>query len=61
MLRSLAVVEKDMDEVRKDMRLLDKLVYKANIENAFNNESAEAVKKAIGFKEGFYNKHGKGR
>ncbi|WP_264740523.1 DIP1984 family protein [Cytobacillus firmus] len=45
MPRSLAMVEKEMDEVRKDMRLLDKLVYKANIENdiTFNNESLPIV------------------
>lgn len=43
--RTLADVEKEMDEVRKDFRLLDKLMYKANIENeiVFNNETLTIV------------------
>lgn len=38
--RTLVTVEQEIDEIRKDFRLLDRLMYKANIENeiAFNNE-----------------------
>ncbi|MBU8878040.1 DIP1984 family protein [Bacillus sp. FJAT-29790] len=48
--RNLIEVEKDIEEVRKDFRLLDRLMYKANIENEiiFNNESL-AIVEAIEF------------
>jgi hypothetical protein len=44
-VRSLLHVEQDMEDVRKDFRLLDKLMYKANVENdiVFNNESFTIV------------------
>ncbi|RSD28662.1 hypothetical protein [Mesobacillus subterraneus] len=43
--RTLADVEREMDEVRKDFRLLDKLVYRANIDHEvpFNNETLTIV------------------
>lgn len=43
--RTLAEVEKEIEEVRKDFRLLDKLVYRANIDNeiVFNNETLTIV------------------
>jgi hypothetical protein len=43
--RTLAEVEQEIKEVRKDFRLLDKLVYRANIDNeiVFNNESLTIV------------------
>lgn len=39
-VRTLTDVELDLEEVRKDFRLLDKLMYQANIENeiAFNDQ-----------------------
>lgn len=44
-VRSLVNVEQDIEEVRKDFRLLDKLMYQANIENelVFNDESLTIV------------------
>lgn len=44
-VRSLLNVEQDLDEVRKDFRILDKLMYQANIENeiAFNEEALTIV------------------
>ncbi|MDQ0232636.1 hypothetical protein [Metabacillus malikii] len=44
-IRRLTEVEVDLEEVRKDFRLLDKLMYKANIENeiVFNDESFTIV------------------
>lgn len=43
--RTLKDVEKDIKVIRKDFRLLDKLMYKANIENEiiFNNETLSIV------------------
>lgn len=43
--RTLQDVEKDLEEIRKDFRLLDKLMYQANIENeiVFNNEALSIV------------------
>ena len=43
--RTLADVEHEMDEVRKDFRFLDKLVYRANIDNEiqFNNSKLTIV------------------
>ena len=43
--RTLKDVEQDIERIRKDFRLLDKLMYKANIENEimFNNESLAIV------------------
>lgn len=43
--RTLKDVEKDIKVIRKDFRLLDKLMYKANIENEiiFNNEALSIV------------------
>lgn len=44
-VRTLAHVEQDIDEIRKDFRILDKLMYQANVENeiVFNNESFTIV------------------
>jgi hypothetical protein len=44
-VRTLLNVEQDLDEVRKDFGLLDKLMYKANIDNkvVFNDESLSIV------------------
>ncbi|MEK5442344.1 MULTISPECIES: hypothetical protein [unclassified Fredinandcohnia] len=44
-VRTLTDVEQDIEEVRKDVRLLDKLIYKANIENEiiFNDEELTIV------------------
>ncbi|WP_335870599.1 hypothetical protein [Bacillus sp. 2205SS5-2] len=44
-VRNLAQVESDLEDVRKDFRLLDKLMYQANIENeiSFNNENLPIV------------------
>ncbi|MED4455775.1 hypothetical protein ABET41_09050 [Metabacillus fastidiosus] len=44
-IRSLSDVEKDIDEIRKDFRLLDKLMYEANIINTilFHDESLTIV------------------
>ncbi|MGG1396770.1 hypothetical protein ABE288_02785 [Bacillus salipaludis] len=44
-VRTLVDVEEDLDEVRKDFRLLDKLMYRANIENevVFNDETLTIV------------------
>ncbi|WP_163102400.1 hypothetical protein [Peribacillus alkalitolerans] len=44
-VRTLSHVEQDIDEIRKDFRLLDKLMYQANIENeiAFNDERLTIV------------------
>ncbi|MDX8362696.1 MULTISPECIES: hypothetical protein [Bacillaceae] len=43
--RTLSTVEKELDEVRKDLRLLDKLMYQANIQNeiVFNDEALTIV------------------
>lgn len=43
--RTLGMVEKDIDEVRLDFRILDKLMYQANIENTvdFNGEELTIV------------------
>lgn len=43
--RSLSKVEEEIDEIRKDFRLLDKLMYRANIENSvdFNGEDLTIV------------------
>lgn len=43
--RTLQNVEDELDEIRKDFRLLDKLMYQANIENEidFNGESMPIV------------------
>lgn len=43
--RTLHDVEKELADVRKDFRLLDRLMYKANIENTipFNNEEMPIV------------------
>lgn len=43
--RTLKDVEKDIKVIRKDFRLLDKLMYRANIENEiiFNDESLSIV------------------
>lgn len=43
--RSLSDVDRDIDEVREDFRLLDVLMYKANIENeiTFNNQALSIV------------------
>jgi hypothetical protein len=43
--RTLSDVEKEMESVRKDFRLLDKLMYQANIENeiVFQDESLAIV------------------
>lgn len=43
--RSLAAVEADIDEIRKDFRLLDRLMYQANIDNKveFNGEELVIV------------------
>lgn len=43
--RTLAVVEQDLEEIRKDFRLLDKLMYQANYENViiFNKETLTIV------------------
>ncbi len=43
--RSIAIIEQDIEEVRKDFRLLDKLIYQANVEHeiAFHNESVTIV------------------
>ncbi|WP_079508743.1 hypothetical protein [Mesobacillus jeotgali] len=43
--RTLTDVELEMEEVRNDFRLLDKLVYRANIDNEihFNNETITIV------------------
>ncbi|MFZ3590702.1 hypothetical protein ACOI1C_15975 [Bacillus sp. DJP31] len=43
--RSLLDVENDLEVVRKDLRLLDKLMYQANIENEiiFNEEALSIV------------------
>ncbi|MDN7242790.1 hypothetical protein QWY14_13335 [Planococcus sp. N028] len=44
-VRSLSQVEQEIDEIRKDFRLLDKLMYRANIENevVFNDEKLAIV------------------
>ncbi|TWT01504.1 hypothetical protein [Planomicrobium sp. CPCC 101079] len=44
-VRSLAKVEQEMDEIRKDFRLLDKLMYRSNIDNEidFNGEAMAIV------------------
>ncbi|GAF66079.1 hypothetical protein BTS2_2979 [Bacillus sp. TS-2] len=54
-VRALSDVELDLDEIRKDYCLLDKLMYKANIENEiiFNDESltiVEAIELATQFR-----------
>lgn len=43
--RTLEKVEKDIDEIRSDFRLLDRLMYQANIENTvdFNGEELTIV------------------
>lgn len=43
--RSLSKVEKEIDEIRYDFRLLDKLMYRANYENtvSFNGEELTIV------------------
>ena len=43
--RKLLHVEQDLEEIRKDFRLLDKLMYEANIQNEvqFNDESLTIV------------------
>ncbi|MFA9557785.1 hypothetical protein ACERII_10805 [Evansella sp. AB-rgal1] len=43
--RTLAKVEQDIEEIRADFRLLDKLVYKANIENTitYRNDALTIV------------------
>lgn len=43
--RSLSKVEEEIDEIRKDFRLLDKLMYRANFENSidFNGEDLTIV------------------
>lgn len=50
-IRTLSDVEHEMEEIRKDFRLLDKLMYQANYENkiVFNNETltiVEAIEQA---------------
>ncbi|MDQ0246827.1 hypothetical protein J2S09_004431 [Bacillus fengqiuensis] len=44
-VRTLADVEQDIEEIRKDFRLLDRLMYQANIDNevVFNDESLTIV------------------
>ncbi|MBP0725361.1 hypothetical protein J5Y03_09190 [Bacillus sp. RG28] len=44
-VRTILDVEQELEEVRKDFRLLDKLMYQANIENeiTFNDESLTIV------------------
>jgi CRISPR/Cas system CMR subunit Cmr4 (Cas7 group RAMP superfamily) len=44
-IRTLSDVEHEMEEIRKDFRLLDKLMYQANYENkiVFNNETLTIV------------------
>lgn len=44
-IRTLAMVVEEIDEIRKDFRLLDKLMYQANIENTvdFNGEPLAIV------------------
>ncbi|MCP1145905.1 DIP1984 family protein [Lysinibacillus endophyticus] len=39
--RSLAEVENELAQVRKDARLLDKLIYRANIDNTINFKGEE--------------------
>lgn len=47
-VRSLAKVEVEIDEIRKDFRLLDKLMYRANFENEVNFNGEElAIVEAI--------------
>lgn len=43
--RSLSQVEEEIDDIRKDFRLLDKLMYRANFENevSFNGEELAIV------------------
>lgn len=43
--RPLSKVEEEIDEIRKDFRLLDKLMYRANYENevSFNDDSLTIV------------------
>ncbi len=43
--RSLSQVEEEIDDIRKDFRLLDKLMYQANFENkvSFNGEELAIV------------------
>ncbi|MDN7227447.1 hypothetical protein QWY22_04295 [Planococcus liqunii] len=43
--RTLSMVEQEIDEIRSDFRLLDKLMYQANIENEidFNGEALTIV------------------
>ncbi|PSL41510.1 hypothetical protein B0H99_102194 [Planomicrobium soli] len=46
--RSLVQVEQEIEELRKDFRLLDKLMYRANIENEVNfNGETLAIVEAI--------------
>ncbi|MFV8828495.1 hypothetical protein [Alkalihalobacterium sp. APHAB7] len=44
-VRTLADVEKELDDIRKDFRLLDKLMYQANYENQveYNQETLTIV------------------
>ncbi|KMY50890.1 hypothetical protein ACIQD3_01860 [Peribacillus loiseleuriae] len=47
-VRNLAAVEKELEEVRSDFRLLDKLMYKANYENEVSfEEQSLAIVEAI--------------